>query len=94
MAEKEYIERGAVIHLTDILDEFLNDYERLHFVKKVKQLPAADVVEVVHGEWILHMDGSGTCKRCGVTQKLVWDPDNWQNYCGHCGARMDGGKVR
>lgn len=51
---------------------------------------AADVVEVRHGTWILNKDGSGTCDRCGMTQKGVWDYDNWQNYCGCCGARMDG----
>lgn len=50
----------------------------------------ADVAEVKHSEWILHNDGSGTCKRCGFTQKNVWDYDNWQNFCGHCGAKMDG----
>ena len=54
--------------------------------------PTADVAEVKHGEWILHDDGSGTCKVCGKHQKNIWDMDNWQNYCGHCGAKMDGGK--
>ena len=51
--------------------------------------PDADVVEVIHSKWELHKDGSGTCRQCGVTQKNVWDYDNWQNYCGHCGAKMD-----
>lgn len=49
---------------------------------------SADVEEVKRSEWILHNDGSGTCKRCGFTQKNVWDMDNWQNFCGHCGADM------
>lgn len=54
------------------------------------QAPEADVVEVRHGRWTLHTDGSGTCSECGTTQKNVWDCDRWQNYCGHCGAKMDG----
>lgn len=54
----------------------------------IKQAPAADVVKVVHGKWELHRDGSGTCNQCRITQKNVWDYDNWQNYCGHCGANM------
>ena len=49
---------------------------------------SSDVEEVKRSEWILRKDGSGTCKRCGFTQKNVWDYDNWQNFCGHCGANM------
>lgn len=50
----------------------------------------ADVHAVVHGKWYLHVDGSGTCNRCNTTAENVWDFDTWQNYCGHCGAKMDG----
>ena len=42
------------------------------------------------GEWIFHKDGSGTCNQCRTTQKNVWDMDNFQSYCGHCGAKMKG----
>ena len=38
--------------------------------------------------WRLHKDGSGTCNKCHFTQKNVWDYDNWQRYCGVCGAEM------
>lgn len=40
------------------------------------------------GKWKLHDDGSGTCDQCNFRQKNVWDYDNWQNYCGCCGAKM------
>lgn len=56
----------------------------------VNEQPAADVVEVKRGEWKLHPDGSGTCSYCNRTQKSVWDYDNAQNFCGHCGADMRG----
>lgn len=56
----------------------------------IEDAPTADVVEVRHGKWTLHTDGSGTCSECKKTQKNVWDYNSWQNYCGHCGARMDG----
>jgi hypothetical protein len=56
----------------------------------IADVPTADVAEVRHGKWTLHTDGSGTCSECGTTQKNVWDYDSSQNYCGHCGARMDG----
>lgn len=40
------------------------------------------------GKWKLNKDGSGTCNQCNRTQKSVWDYDNYQRYCGHCGAKM------
>ena len=43
------------------------------------------------GEWKLHKDGSGTCSECHFTQKNIWDYDNYQHFCGHCGAKMRGG---
>ena len=55
----------------------------------VDKLVVDDVAEVKHGHWTMHKDGSGTCNQCGITQKNIWDYDNWQNYCGHCGAKMD-----
>lgn len=42
------------------------------------------------GEWKFNKDGSGTCNRCRITQMNVWDYDNHQNFCGHCGADMRG----
>lgn len=57
---------------------------------EVDHAPTVDAVEVVHGKWELHLDGSGTCNRCNFTSENVWDFDTWQNYCGHCGAKMDG----
>lgn len=58
----------------------------------IKYAPTADVVEVKRGEWMLHPDGSGTCSCCNRIQKAVWDYDNAQNFCGHCGADMRGDK--
>lgn len=105
MADKEYIERGALrermFNYYSIVNEnsskenyrgeTLMAYEVADMIEDcIDNAPAADVVEVVHGTWTFNQDGSGTCDQCGMTQKGVWDYDNWQNYCGHCGARMDG----
>ena len=60
--------------------------------KPCEKFKSADVVEVVHSKWIFYTDGSGECERCHIRQKNVWDYDNWQNFCGHCGAKMDGDK--
>jgi hypothetical protein len=49
----------------------------------------ANVIKIIHGRWKLCKDGSGICDNCGRTSKNVWDYDNYQNYCGHCGAKMN-----
>lgn len=100
----EYIEREALLKEIDDLKKspwYNDDYG--HGIMQarhdgvncvvdlcIKQAPAADVVEVIHSKWILYTDGSGECERCHIRQKNVWDYDNWQNFCGHCGAKMDG----
>ena len=58
------------------------------FAEQIRAQPTADVVEVRHGKWELHNDGSGTCSHCKTRQKHIWDFDNSQNYCGRCGAKM------
>lgn len=50
--------------------------------------PAADVVPVVHGEWINCNGGNATCSHCKTRQKNVYDDENEQRFCGHCGAKM------
>lgn len=48
----------------------------------------ADAAPVVRGKWIFHDNGDATCDQCGRYQKAIWDYDNWQNFCGNCGADM------
>ena len=57
---------------------------------KLAKVPAADVAEVVHGQWISFLDGDHImperyyrCSRCGRVESRR------QPYC-HCGAKMDG----
>lgn len=47
---------------------------------------------VVHAEWIDCRNGNATCSNCRIRSKAVYDYDNEQHYCGHCGAKMDGGE--
>lgn len=96
MPEKEHIERKARyidINKVTIPTGFFNqDLNVPKLLDWLNSQPTADVAEVKHGEWKLHKDGSGTCNQCRTTQKNVWDYDNWQNYCGVCGAKMGGAK--
>lgn len=90
---KEYIEREAAIdHLIGVTVIKYTPAFSLGMgaaAAEIQGLPAADVVEVRHGRWKFGRGGCGTCSECGRTQSGVWDYDTWQNYCGHCGAKMD-----
>lgn len=45
----------------------------------------------VKNHWILKKDGSGICSKCGFISANIWDiMDDYQPYCGHCGAHMTG----
>lgn len=59
-------------------------------IEKLKSLVPPESTPVVHAKWINYMNGNATCSHCKVRQKAVYDDDNEQNYCGHCGAIMDG----
>lgn len=58
-------------------------------LKYSRMLVESGYVQVAQGKWKFKKDGSGTCDQCGFTQKNVWDHDNYQKYCGICGAKMD-----
>ena len=91
--KKEYIERGALIDSFDNCYYLYNSAVRETVRQALKNAPAADVAPVVHGEWINRMNGNATCSVCGLRSKAVYDLDNEQHYCGHCGAKMDGGNA-
>ena len=50
----------------------------------LESLPAANVEEVKHGEWIAH-GADYECSKCGKYDSYGLDP-----YCCNCGAKMDG----
>lgn len=68
------------------------------FEKAAKELPAADVVEVRHGEWV-----DNHCTVCGMMPmgEELWDScefappkfEFFMDYCPNCGAKMAGGKT-
>lgn len=63
-------------------------------LEKIDEQPTADVVEVVHGEWIIHKDSAIVYDRlitnyeCSICH--VWSRYH-SNYCPDCGADMRGG---
>ena len=99
MRDKEYIERGALVeHIKNMPWKITPAAEisKGIFLQTVEDAPAADVVEVRHGEWIHHEtedeDWGGTyhkwtCSCCGYS---TGDNPCEANYCPNCGAKMDG----
>ena len=67
-------------------------------IEYAENLPAADVVEVKHAEWVhsnrgFNVQGDYECSNCHSPSgiKLFYNGDKY-TYCPDCGARMDGGK--
>ena len=60
--------------------------------------PAADVVEVVNGEWVDKQNPQWKaydirhCSMCGwnIPKSKLRNKDLHWNYCPYCGAKMDG----
>ena len=62
-------------------------------------IPAADVVPVVHGHWIWHEEEfEYECSACHCrfdynhTFEIFDHGFQYANYCPNCGAKMDGGE--
>ena len=102
---KEYIERGAA---QNAIFEYICGHtmskfpsrELLDASKKgaegamysLDDVPAADVVEVVHGEWIdtgdEELDKIYSGYKCSVCGFIICGHSG--KYCSDCGAKMDG----
>lgn len=92
MAKKEYIEREAFREFWN--KEFRHLYPNDKYLVALANFPTADVVEVVHGEWVEttidveHPNGycqekRYICPYCGRIE------EEKEPYC-NCGAKMDG----
>lgn len=100
----EYISRERVQQIIEhIITKYAVNYNRKekwtqfwadtvrYFDKKVKAVPAADVAEVRHGEWV---SNGFCCNRCSCCGKIApfnsWGYQYCSAYCPHCGAKMNG----
>lgn len=90
MAEKEYIEREKLlcsIGRNAKNFETAKDIEQAGLIVQLE--PAADVVEVKHGEWINEREFLYKCSLCGDRAFIRFDRKPCR-YCPNCGAKMDG----
>lgn len=108
----EYIKRKPLIEEISSLSvtlcghEIFGELAKYSVVKMICEHPAADVVEVRHGNWrvsrtpkTLHI----TCPLCNYTKRfnrldsitneklyIINDFFNEHRFCPNCGAKMDG----
>lgn len=68
----------------------VQDEDIANFNRDIQIVRAAIAPENLRpkGKWRLNKDGSGTCSECHRTRNDVWDMDNWDHFCSHCGADM------
>lgn len=90
----EYIERSAAVKA--VLRErspanSVAQNRKLSIIQRdLLTMPAADVVPVVHGQWV-----DGKCSNCGVdiptddAHDAIFETEC--RFCYYCGAKMDGG---
>lgn len=99
----EYIERAELMKFPIRIDHYDKEHGNVNFVYGVetvleyaKNIPAADVVPVVHGRWvqvICHVEFEDgfvdrlyeCCSRCHKSNGR-----KTSDYCPNCGAKMDG----
>lgn len=81
----EYIKREDAINLLWLFA----DESCASVVSDFESIPAADVVEVVHGKW---EPGNPICPVCGENKFKDLDADVWADwqpkFCPNCGALM------
>ena len=90
----KYIDADKAIEVCDWYEhEYIEceDYIRT-IADDIRHLPAADVVEVMHGRWVemkcRSVDNVAyTAERCSVCNAMY--PRMHANYCPNCGSRMD-----
>ena len=89
----DYISREAA------LMKLMQDGCSAKNLQSISDMPAADVAEVVHGQWLRADDDWNSlttiqCSLCSEEWCFETDDDvsllNYK-YCPNCGARMDGG---
>ena len=56
----------------------------------IENLPSAQPARK-EGHWLIHKWGDDAkCSNCGRSFKDVYDMDNYDQYCRHCGTHMEG----
>ena len=91
----EYIKREALYEKAywhgehpDVENPFPDGVDAVD-IKDVDAIPAADVAEVVHGQWVDNGIPDSILSGCSVCGFTCGSSSFF--YCPNCGAKMDGG---
>lgn len=82
--------RKDVIDLPNIYNGFSDTYDKSYILDLVDEQPTIEAEPIRHGHWIYKEYGYPTaiafytCSVCGSSRGFDID-----NYCPHCGAKMD-----
>lgn len=94
---KEYIEREALIKMVKEKSTTRFDWSESvdieDLIPAIKDIPAADVAPVRHGEWkIIDKTVHGVEAECSECKyQIIFGMSHIGRYCPDCGAIMDGG---
>ena len=91
----EYIERDNAVRVAldacvKVIGHGISLIKAVDVADAIDAIPAADVVEVRHGEWTKEGCGILVCSNCGFEYDHAGVPEEGVNYCPNCGAKMDG----
>ena len=101
MAEKRLIDADTLLETIHDTADGLADCDqqnaawalRKYAARDIMDAPTVDAVEVVHGRWIDRIDNDTPMHECSVcgarVVKGLYEYENQNLYCYHCGARMD-----
>lgn len=78
----EYISREALDKACEDFCYSKYDKSAFVFMRKLQDIPAADVVPVRHGEWV-EIGHETECPFCGEPTGLMTP------FCPQCGAKLD-----
>lgn len=85
----EYIRREDAVHT--IMGQPTDAHYPSWYAAQIEDIPAADVVPVVHGEWLpTNDDNKKRCNKCDMVVLIAMYPSGSANFCPNCGAKMDG----
>lgn len=96
----KHFEKSVTIHEATINGSTYPVYLTDHVLHEIRNAPAADVVEVKHGEWIkkypqYEKDGIYYCSCCRMDIDIATGYetpiDHGIYFCPNCGADMRGG---
>ena len=81
----DYIKREDALEQFDYYD--LGEYLTTQIRGMLMDVPSADVAPVRHGRWEVIDAEEPRRYGCSECKRLSW---HMENYCGNCGAIMDG----